>query len=266
MKSIGVIVTTYNRPDALERVLKGLACQSRLPNEIIVADDGSGDDTRKGLNTFIEKLDLPLTHVWRPDQGFRTAQIRNKAILASTSDYLVFLDGDCIPEPDFIRDHITLAQKGYYVQGKRVLVDQSLSPSFTFSDISKQRLRLLFSRHLSNRHHLIRATWFPASISKKMGGIRSCNMAVCKSDLISVNGFNEDFQGWGREDSELVARLYNKGLRRREHAFMAICFHLWHAANNRNRLKFNDELLELTIKNKTVRCSNGLLKADNTLK
>ena len=255
---ISVIVSTYNRPEALAKVLEGLYQQTRLPDEIIVADDGSSDRTRQCVEELKRNYSVPTKHVWQPDEGFRLAKIRNEAIRVCTGDYIVFLDGDCIPDLHFTSDHERLAGRGIFVQGKRILVDQVWSDRFSYQTISSQRFRFLFSRHLGNRHHLIRWGWFPPIINRRLSGTRFCNVAIFRKDLYAVNGFNEAFEGWGREDSEMVVRLYKYGLRRKGHPFAAICFHLWHPENDRAHLAVNDQLLAEAKAADTFVCSRGL--------
>ncbi len=259
--NVSVIVTTFNRPDSLKKVIEGLLNQTRLPLEIIVADDGSTEETAQLVNQMaLSSSDCPVRHVWHEDLGFRAAEIRNKAILKSSGDYIISLDGDCIPERHFIQDHLSLAKPGFFFQGKRVLVGRALQARFEFSHT--RRTLSLFLRaiqgKLSNAHHLIRLPFIPAVATLKMSGIRSCNMGFFKEDLFAVNGFNQEFKGWGREDSELAARLYSYGLRRREHPFMAVCFHLWHKENDRTNLEKNDQLLKEIIASGNYRCPNGL--------
>ncbi|WP_020588407.1 glycosyltransferase family 2 protein [Desulfobacter curvatus] len=259
--NISVIVTTFNRPDSLKKVLEGLLNQTRLPCEIIVADDGSLEETSHLVNQMaMSSPNCPVRHVWHEDRGFRAAEIRNKAILKSSGDYIISLDGDCIPDRYFIQDHLQLAKPGYFFQGKRVLVEKALQDSFNFSHTQKTRWLIAnaLKGQVSNAHHLLRLPFVPVVTTTKMSGIRSCNMGFFRKDLFAVNGFNQAFQGWGREDSELAARLYNYGLRRREHPFMAVCFHLWHEENNRSNLERNDQHLENTQRSGSYWCSNGL--------
>lgn len=262
---ISVIVTTYNRPKALKEVIQGLFLQSRLPFEIIIADDGSRRDTEESVNQLSQKFNkCGIVHVWQEDQGFRAARIRNLAIKKAAGDYIVLLDGDCIPEAHFIEDHAKLARTGFFFQGKRVLVEKNFSQSFAFEN-TKQRIKLLLHSafgDISNAHHILRLPFFPTSETKKLKGIKSCNMGIFKKDLIAVNGFNQEFTGWGREDSELAARLYNLGLKRRGHPFMAVCFHLWHGENERTRIKINDALLKKQVESKQITCKNGIVKKD----
>lgn len=262
MRRVSVIVTTYNRPRALAQVLAGLGLQTHLADEVIVADDGSGEETANVIAASVHRLPYPLVHVWHADKGFRAAKIRNSAIRRSSGDYLVLLDGDCIPNRHFVKDHRMLAKIGCFFQGKRVLVERNLADAFGWvqANNSWSQFKALITGGLGNAHHLIRMPWFPARTAPGLSGTRSCNLGVFRSDLFAVNGFNEAFEGWGREDSELVARLYKLGLKRRTHPFMAICFHLWHAANSRRRLAENDEILCKAIRSDECFTPQGLVQ------
>ena len=259
---VSVIVTTYNRSHDLVKVLNGLAHQTRAVEEVIVADDGSGRSTAKAIETLRPRVPYSLLHVWHADEGFRAAKIRNEAINKSSGTYIVLLDGDCIPNRHFVNDHLRLAQRGFFFQGKRVLVAEKATARFDWQDTNAPLtlMKLMLGGGLANAHHLIRCAWLPAKASAGLSGTRSCNMGLFKSDLVAVNGFNEDFVGWGREDSELVARLYSYGLKRNVHAFMAICFHLWHADNSRERLAHNDEMLNKAFKSNDYYTPQGLVK------
>ncbi|MCP3872911.1 MAG: glycosyltransferase [Desulfobacteraceae bacterium] len=259
-----VIVTTYNRPGALKRVLDGLLCQTRLPDEIIVADDGSDHSTKTMLTPYLDDAQSKIKHVWQEDKGFRAARSRNLAIKESNGDYLILLDGDCIPEKHFIKDHLDLAQKGCFFQGKRVIVNQFAEKEFDHKTCnSKSELMVhALKNKISNRHHIVRICFFPSYTTKKLSGVRSCNMGLFRDDIWAVNGFNHDFEGWGREDSELVVRLFKYGLKRKENPFRAICFHLWHNENKRNHLEENDRILEQVAQSESFFCHSGLKELD----
>ena len=259
---ISVVVTTYNRPDALVQVLDSLDHQTQPPDEVLVADDGSETQTAAAIDGLSRQVTYPLLHVWHEDRGFRAAKIRNDAIRNASGEYIVLLDGDCIPDGHFVNDHRRLARSGHFFQGKRVLVSQRASAVFKWQETRSARrlIWLAFSRQLDNVHHLIRCPWLSPFPSSGIGGTRSCNLGVFRSDLFAVNGFNEDFSGWGREDSELVARLYNYGLKRNVHPFSAICFHLWHEENSRDRLSDNDEILRKTLASDEYYTRQGLAK------
>jgi len=258
---VSVIVTTYNRPDALMKVLNGLCFQTLIPDEVIVADDGSDPETQKYIHIFqADAPPYPLIHVWHENKGFRLAKIRNRAIKKTNGEYIIMLDGDCIPEKHFIEDHHYLAEKGFFFQGKRVLIDRQLSTEFTYKTANALSIKYVFSKNISNAHHLIRLPFFPAYSSTKLNGIRGCNMGFFKKDIFAVNGYNENFTGWGREDSELAVRLYKYGLKRKEQPFKAICFHLWHKTNDRKELVKNNLLLKKAIESNNYECVNGLLQ------
>ncbi len=262
---VSVIVSTYNKAGELARVLEGLRAQLILPHEVIVADDGSGPETAALVESFKrEGFPCPLLHVWDEDKGFRLAFIRNKAIKSATGEYAVIMDGDCIVGRHFTGDHLRLAEEGYFVQGKRVMVGRETSSYITQGHINSRAwlFRAFVSGGLSNVHHLIRLPWLPALRKTSMRGIKGCNMAFHMGDLRAVNGYNEDFTGWGREDSELAARLYNLGVKRKEHPFMAACFHLWHEDNQRTRLDENDRILRNAIASGGHWCPNGIIKGE----
>lgn len=258
LDSIAVIITTYNSPDYLRRVLEGYLLQTLLPDELIVADDGSTGETTRVVETFAGRAPFTVRHVWQEDIGFRAAKIRNEAVKASTSDYLVFTDGDCIPHPDFIADHKMLIKTGSFVQGKRMLVGKSASSEFVPGGLLNT-LSLCLLKQISGCHHLLRIPGF-AIKAKGLRGIKTCNLALFRSDFEAVNGFDEDFVGWGREDAELAARLLNSGLIRRDPPFSALVFHLWHKENSREQLKDNDQLLEESGKTNKTYCLNGFNK------
>lgn len=260
---ISVIVTTYNNPDYLRKVLDGFTLQTRLPDELIVADDGSGPETSECIGDFSSNATFPVRHIWHEDKGFRAARIRNEAVKASTGDYVVFLDGDCLVNRHFIADHLRLARKGHFVQGKRVIVRQAPSAHFSERDTNRffSLIGLAFRGGISNSHHILRMPLLPARASTGHRGIKTCNMGVFRDDILAVNGFNERFLGWGREDSEFAVRLYRYGLRRLDHPFMAICFHLWHRENDRTGLEDNDRMLQEAMQADGYRCTDGIEKA-----
>ena len=257
---ISVIVTTYNRPETLLKTVRGLIMQKVTPDEVIIADDGSGDETRQAVLFIKDSAPFPVEHVWQEDLGFRASRIRNKAILKARGEYIVLLDGDCIPDPYFVYDHLNLSETGCFFQGKRVLVGRNLTKQFTYADISRKfnLIRMIFTKDIENGHHIFRMPFFPPHRSMRLSGIRSCNMGFFKKDIFAVNGFNEDFFGWGREDSELAVRFFKYGLMKKTHPFMAVCYHLFHNENDRERLNVNDALLKRAIDGNDYVCINGL--------
>ena len=246
-----LIITTYNWKEALETSLKSVFTQTRLPDEIIIADDGSRNDTKH----LIEKMSLiapcPIIHSWHEDKGFRAALSRNKAIKKSSGNYIIFIDGDIILEPHFIQDHIECSKKNRFIQGSRVLLTQELyKPHF-------------FSKGISNRKNTIRSNMLSALFSREknsLSGSRTCNFSLFKDAIIKVNGFDNDFIGWGREDSEFVNRLLCSGLKRYNLKFKALAYHLYHEENSKKALIENDKRLKQSIEKKLKTCFNGINK------
>lgn len=259
---LSLIISTYNKPAYLKKVLEGVKLQTRLPDEVLVADDGSGPDTALAVHEW--RRSFPLLHVWQEDKGFRAAKIRNEAIKRAGGDYIVVLDGDCVPERHFISDHMSLAGKNFFFQGKRLLLGRNCSSSFDPASAARKSylLGLLRKGQIKNSHHLLPFRFLPPMKDTALKGTRSCNMGFFRDDLFAVNGFNEDFSGWGREDSELVARLYKYGLKRKTHPFRALCYHLWHEENDKSRLDENEKLLARALfqAGAGYRCKNGISK------
>ncbi len=261
---ISLVVSTYNTPEYLKKVLEGIKLQTERPYEALIADDGSGPETAETVERCRRALPFPVVHLWQEDRGFRAAKIRNEAIKKSSGDYIIALDGDCVPERHFISDHAALARKGFFFQGKRMLLGRRASASFepALAQETGFLLKLFLSGGLKNAHHLLRLPFMPGFSfgGRSLRGTRSCNMGFFREDLMAVNGFNEDFVGWGREDSELAARLYKYGLGRKSHPFRALCFHLWHEENDRSGLEKNEELLADVLARPEYRCKNGISK------
>lgn len=259
MKS-SVVITTYNNPDYLRRVLEGYLNQTRLPDEILVADDGSTRETLETVDRMKAGSPVGITHVWHEDRGFRAGTIRNKAMAASRGEYIILSDGDTIPSPRLVEDHMSYSEEGHFIQGHRVLIGPEASRIFGFSDIGLGALvRLLMKRQAGN---VVNGLRLPpvVRVSTKRGGIRSCNMSFFRKDIVAVNGFNEDFEGWGKEDSELVERLYKYGLRRKDLKFRACCYHLYHRDFDRAGLEANISRLEKTAAGTKYFCPNGMDK------
>jgi len=258
---VSVITTTYNSPLFLKKVLDGFLFQKEAPHELIIADDGSETDTAQVIKSFSEIAPFPVLHVWQEHKGFRAARIRNKALKQSSGDYIILLDGDCVVNNSFISDHMYLSEEGCFIQGKRILVKKNASVDFTTAHANSfaSLVKLALTGKISNIHHLIHLPFLPPVKNRSLNNIKSCNMSFFMKDLLAVNGFNEDFVGWGNEDSELVCRFFKYGLTKKVHHFMSLCFHLWHPANKIVSEK-NRQLLSDSIASKEYYCRNGLIK------
>jgi len=258
---VSVIISTYNSPAYLKKVLDGFLGQKKAPDELIIADDGSGRDTRELIQKSSALFSFPLLHVWQENKGFRAGKIRNSGIARSSGDYIILLDGDCVVNRNFVADHISLAEAGYFVQGKRVLVAKGAMEFFDYHYANSflTLWKMALTGRLSNIHHLIRFPYAMSISNKKLAGIKSCNMSFFRADVMAVNGFNEDYIGWGNEDSDLACRFIKYGLTRKTSPFRAICFHLWHPTN-KTIGNLNKKLLDDTINSDTYFCENGILK------
>lgn len=255
---ISVIVATYNWPEALAAVLRALREQDEAPLEVLIADDGSRDDTRDLVEREARRFPVPLRHIWHDDTGFRLAAIRNKAIAASQGDYVVQLDGDILVHSAFVRDHRMSARRGWWVQGSRAMIGEAQ----TRRCLAAERLVVgPFSAGIHNRLNGVRVpalSRFVRGASDPYVRIRGCHMAFWRDDLLRVNGYNEALEGWGREDNELAARLANAGVRRRNLKFRAVAWHLYHAERSQASVGRNQGILEQTQRDRLVRCTRGV--------
>lgn len=264
---ISIIVTTYNRPSALKLVLAGLNLQDcPIQFEVIIADDGSTTDTRDLVTTMAKTMHYPIQYLWQEDIGFRAAKMRNKAIVKARGEYIIFLDGDCIPRSSFVRRHYLLAEKNRFVVGNRVL----LSPEFTNQVIDNElplsnwtvaQWRKLPRPHNYNR--LLPLLSLPFGQFRKLfprawRGAKTCNLSVWRDDLIAINGFDETYEGWGYEDSDLVIRLIRHGILRKMGQFSVPVLHLWHQENDRSQQSENQSRLNALLESSHFQAQQGL--------
>lgn len=262
---VAVVVSTYNRPDALNLVLGQLAGQSDKDFEIIVADDGSDSRTKDVVIGFDTAFGKRLRFVWQPDQGFRLSAIRNRAIESTTADYLIFLDGDCLPPPEFIRRHRWLAERGSFVTGSRILMSSSLSRQILDGDpqpFDWTALSWLRERWAGSVNRVLPTMFLQIHSGRRFrrvnpARIRGCNLAAWRSDIISVGGFDESFEGWGGEDVDLAMRLGNFGIRQKSGKFAVNVFHLWHTQDN-NLSEENQRRIEDIFVSGRIRAKRGI--------
>ncbi|HEV7489470.1 MAG TPA: glycosyltransferase family 2 protein, partial [Rhodanobacteraceae bacterium] len=226
---ISLVVVTYNWPEALALALRSIAVQSRLPDEVIVADDGSGEETRATIARIAHGYPCRIAHVWQEDRGFRAARARNLGIAAARGDYVVMIDGDMVAHPDFIADHAAFAREGCSLQGGRL--NASADESTRLLAGGQPRFSPLMPGRFPP-HRAIRWPWLARIKARSSSGGRifSCNMSAWRDDLLRVNGFDERFEGYGGEDQELAKRLRHAGVRRRQLKFAGLAIHLHHAS------------------------------------
>ena len=261
-----VIVTTYNRPDALEVVLAGYQAQRDAEFELLVADDGSTAETRHVIEAFKSRAAFPVNHVWHEDRGFRAAAIRNRALAATHAEYIIFSDGDCVPAPSFVAQHQRLAEHGWFAAGNRVLLSdefsrRALRDRLPLHDWTFGAWLVAWAKRDINRW-LPLATLPDGSFRKftpqRWEGVKTCNFAAWRDDLLRVNGLDETYSGWGLEDSDLVIRLLHAGVRHKSARFATPVFHLWHAENDRSRLPENQRHLDAVLNSDRVRARAGI--------
>ena len=253
--SVSLIISTYNKPEALGAILHAINRGLELPDEVIICDDGSGPETRAVVERWQDRLGCPLKHAWHEDQGFRKTCILNQGVAQATGDYVVFLDGDCVPTHKFVADHRKLAEPGTFVQGRRAFIVEEAVPEFLDG---KPPAGLIFSGKVKGLLKGIR--WpFPITLrNQKHRGLIGCNLAIWREDLVAVNGFDEAYEGWGMEDSDLCVRLYHLGRIRKFVYGRALVFHLNHPTVSRESVSRNTERLRQVIASQTVRCERGL--------
>jgi glycosyltransferase involved in cell wall biosynthesis len=248
-----LIISTYNRPEALSICLQTVLRQSVLPSEIVIADDGSGPATKTLIDKFRQQSTIPVQHIWQKDDGYQLSKIRNKAFAAAIGDYLIQTDGDLLFHEHFIKDHLSFAREGSFVSGARTNITEAATQPL----IHQQKTPLLhyYSKGLEKRYNAIRSILLRnanAAIQSSPGNMHyvlGCNMAFFKKDLQEVNGYNEAFTGWGKEDNDIAARLTNAGLQLRMLKFGAVVFHLWHKEADKNKTSANEQLFQESLKN-----------------
>ncbi|WP_428617546.1 glycosyltransferase family 2 protein [Shewanella sp.] len=257
--STSLIITTYNWSAALNVVLASVETQSCLPDEVIIADDGSTAETRELIARLATDFPVPLVHSWHEDKGFRLSTSRNRAIRLAKHEYIIMIDGDMVLHPHFVADHLAIAEPDCLVTGKRIKMGPKLSskvlsgmsqPSLLSRGITRGRKLALRSQWLSQR-----CGWGqPDSVE----GIHGCNLGFWRQDALAINGFNEAFEGWGPEDKEFALRMFHNGKWRKRVKFYAVAFHLHHKESCRQQLEVNSQLFHSTLKNKSIRCAQGI--------
>lgn len=268
VRLVSVIVSTYNWPEALAVVLASLAAQTEKSFEVIVADDGSTAETAGLISRVAASYPVRLRHVWQEDEGFRAAAARNRAVAESRGDYLLFLDGDCAVFPDFVEKHSQLAEVGWFVAGNRILLGESFTRTVFEQSLGFYTWsfwQFIKARANGSVNRILPLFRLPDGLIRKLNprkwqGAKTCNLGIWRDDFYLVNGFDESFVGWGHEDAELVSRLINSGVFRKDGRFATAVLHLWHGEQPRDNEKQNMRRLLEHIANKTCVAINGVGK------
>lgn len=256
--SCTLVTPTYNWPEALELLLLSVLNQTVLPNEVIIADDGSREDTKQLIEKFQQKFTIPLIHIWHEDVKNRKPKIMNKAIAAASYDYIVEIDGDIIMNKHFIEDHLNFAVKGHYLFGSRVNIQAKLLDNLFLKKIIHFNF---FSKGIKKRARTIRIPFLmnlAKSVDKRSKKLRGCNMSFWKEDFIKINGFNEDLVGWGIDDSEMIQRLHNIGIKGKRLKYAGIAYHIFHKEQSKSHIEINNEIEKQTTEKKLTFIDKGI--------
>jgi GT2 family glycosyltransferase len=269
--AVAVIVSTYNRPKALDLVLEGLSRQNISPSQILVGDDGSGEETRSVISRW-QKQGLAVEHCWHEDHGYRKSVIMNQTIRRVEQPVCIFTDGDCVPLANFVEDHVRYAEPGYILAGPRVLASRPLTQSLEDGKEScfdknflwwlKQRVDGNINR-LAPLVHLPDGAWRKLS-PRKWQWVRGCNFSVETKHVWHVGGFEENLFGWGPDDSDIAVRMINAGVRVKSLRFAAPVLHLWHKEESRVTLEQNLTYLHTALTEKRTRAAAGFSEAEIT--
>lgn len=267
---VSIIISTYNKPDWLEKVLIGYTVQQHTDFELVIADDGSGQETSDLIEKYQRDTDLELVHVWHEDNGFQKSQILNKAIVAASTEYLIFSDGDCIPRKDFVKMHVNNAEQGYFLSGGYFKLPMETSLKITKEDIISQKIfdkDWLYNNGLEKTYKTMKltATGFKEKLLNTVTPTKATwnghNASGWKKDLVHVNGFNEEMQ-YGGQDRELGERLKNYGLKSKQIRYSAICVHLDHKRGYKTEesMQKNKAIRKHTRSAKVVKTPHGIQK------
>lgn len=262
--TIALVVSTYNAPEYLSRCLSSVENQELVPDEVLVADDGSAAPTKVVVERFAERMRrqcprVEVRHIWHPDEGFRLGPIKNKAIAAAKSDYILQIDGDLVLDRRFVRDHASVMRRGRYVIGSRVMLGAEETRSLLAHPQEKVR------KLAAGRSNVFNGLRFPF-LSRFFGGYRRKDpyfsrgglMGCWREDFLRVNGYDERMTGWGLEDTDLIVRLRHAGVQPRALKMGGIVFHLWHRTASRSGVNINEQILQDRIARKALRCENGV--------
>ncbi|AQW90337.1 glycosyltransferase family 2 protein [Elizabethkingia anophelis] len=260
---VALLISTYNWPKALDLVFQSIVIQTVLPDEILIADDGSSHHTKELIDKWKTRFSIPVKHFWQEDKGFRKTIILNKAIAGTDSQYIIQIDGDIILNKKFIEDHLHEAREGFFLNGSRSMINEANTKALLSSD------KLCIKTMIKNVKNKINATRFPFASRffrkdhLKSNNVKGCNFSFWKNDFIEVNGYNNDLNGWGHEDIELAARFNNIGIKQRRLKMKAVCYHLFHEYLDRQNESKNLSSYQQVVRENMVQCKNGYQECIN---
>ena len=269
-QDISIIISTYNSPEWLKKVIWGYNTQTYRNFEIIIADDGSNQETFDLIEAIKKEVFFPIVHVWHEDKGFQKTIILNKAILAVSTDYILMTDGDCIPREDFVEQHIKSREEGYFISGGYFKLPMDISQKidqliiysgkcFDLKWLKNQGLKASFKNTKLSAKGLI--SWFFNSVTPTTPSWNGHNASGWKKDFLAVNGFDERMQ-YGGEDREFGERLVNFGVKPKQIRYSTVCIHLDHARGyvKPEMILKNIQIRKDTKKLKKIWTDFGILK------
>ncbi len=258
-----LIISTYNRPDALAVCLDSVRKLNTLPTEVIVGDDGSRPDTEALVKQFQKDFPVPLVYIRQEDEGFRLAMIRNKCVAAAKGEYIIQIDGDIFLHPDFVADHLMIAREGFFLKGGRVQLGPPLTAEICKSG-QYRKISLLTvgieHKRPNALHSKALGKYLAPRYRKNRDNVLGCNMSFFKKDFVAVNGYDEAFEGWGGEDLDLAFRFRNLGLGKRYLKFCGLAYHLWHKEAPMDKSEGNHSLAREHRRDNIVRAKDGVDK------
>lgn len=269
-KDVSVIISTYNQPKWLQKVLWSYEQQIFKDFEVVIADDGSGEETKGLIDKMKLNVSYPIQHIWHEDNGFQKTIILNKATIAAKADYLLYTDGDCVVRKDFLQAHVDNREQGYFLSGGYFKLPMNISEMITKSDIKNQNcfdINWLVKNGLKKtfKTNKLTAKGLKQVLLNKFTPTKATfdgmNVSGCKKDIIKVNGFDERMQ-YGGEDRELGERLMNCGIKFKQIRYSAICLHLDHERGyvKSEMIEKNKKIRSITKKNNIKYTSFGIIK------
>ncbi|RZA09118.1 MAG: glycosyltransferase [Proteobacteria bacterium] len=266
-----IILATYQWPEALSLVLSALLTQSEQNFEVMIADDGSDGRTKAVIRAYRDRANFRIEHFWQENKGFRKCRILNEAIRKARGDTLIFLDGDCVPHKHFVAQHCALSDEKHYVAGRRVDLSQKFTAKLSPERVEKGILNgvatglfKLFVDSLRkegstpfHRAYMVKTPILRRTFGlERVVDLKGCNFSVARSAMLAIDGFDETYEGYGREDTDVELRLQNLGLKIRSAKNLCLQFHLWH--KSRDFTPANEHLLDEVKASKRVKAIRGL--------
>jgi glycosyltransferase involved in cell wall biosynthesis len=259
MLKSSLIVTTYNWPEALRLTLLSIVGQSLSPSEVIVADDGSDPETAEVVKDVLGQSNVNWCHVSHEHKGVRQSRIKNLAVSRSKYPYLIFVDQDTVLHPDFVVDHLAMAEEGVFLQGKRSLLPEIYTEKVVADGNFRPPFTWLIG--LGNRKNTLRSPALGRLLARPKKfhtTLRGCNLSMFRSDFLKVDGFDEAYdQSWGREDSDFCYRLFHAGIRMKFLWFMALQYHLYHGSTTTWDKERLDGELQKNLEQRRVKALKG---------